>query len=333
MTAKGADPVGSPIAAGSATPGMSGRALGSRRLGAVELTDVEVVAEGLAFPEGPVAMTDGSVVVVEIAGGALTRIDPDGTRSTIAHTGGGPNGAAIGPDGALYVCNNGGLGALAPRRAAGIQRVDPVTGEVDVVYAACDGVPLGAPNDLVFEASGDFWFTDLALGAVFHAAADGSSIRRAASDLPEANGIGLSPDGSTVYVALTGRRQLVRRRIVGPGELESTPGYDIRALLARGGLDPSSLVAGLPGAQELDSLAVEADGRICVATLVVGAITVFSPDGSTEQITLPEALADPVVTNLCFGGDDRRTVWITASSTGRLLKVRWPRPGLRLAFD
>jgi gluconolactonase len=67
----------------------------------------EVLAEDLAFPEGPVVMPDGSVIVVEIRGGRLTRIWGDGRKEVVAETGGGPNGAAIGPDGALYVCNNG----------------------------------------------------------------------------------------------------------------------------------------------------------------------------------------------------------------------------------
>ena len=63
---------------------------------------MEVIAEGLAFPEGPIAMPDGSVVLVELAGGRLTRVGTDGTISVIADLGGGPNGAAIGPDGYVY---------------------------------------------------------------------------------------------------------------------------------------------------------------------------------------------------------------------------------------
>ncbi len=100
-----------------------------------------IVAEGLEFPEGPIAMDDGSVIFVEIKAGKLTRLAPDGTLSTVATTGGGPNGAAIGPDGAIYVCNNGGFawyeqdGLLLPGNAADdyttgrIERVDIATGE------------------------------------------------------------------------------------------------------------------------------------------------------------------------------------------------------------
>ena len=70
---------------------------------------MEEIASGLEFPEGPIAMDDGSVILVEIKRGTLTRVQPDGSTEIIAELGGGPNGAAIGPDGAVYVCNNGGF--------------------------------------------------------------------------------------------------------------------------------------------------------------------------------------------------------------------------------
>src|SRR5690606_22082242 len=72
--------------------------------------DFKVVAEGLMFPEGPVALDDGSIAVVEIAGQALTRTWGDGRKECIAKLSGGPNGAALGPGGFVYVCNNGGMG-------------------------------------------------------------------------------------------------------------------------------------------------------------------------------------------------------------------------------
>ena len=70
--------------------------------------DIELVAEGFRFPEGPIAMADGTVILTEIAEGRLTRVHPDGRKETLVETGGGPNGAAIGPDGAIYITNNGG---------------------------------------------------------------------------------------------------------------------------------------------------------------------------------------------------------------------------------
>ena len=107
--------------------------------------EIEILATGLQFPEGPVALADGSILVVEIASGTLTRVNPDGSTTTIAECGGGPNGAAVGPDGALYVCNNGGqdftrngdrlfnslVNQPANYTGGSIQRVELATGTVD----------------------------------------------------------------------------------------------------------------------------------------------------------------------------------------------------------
>src|SRR5438309_9371466 len=72
-------------------------------------TGRRIVTSGLRFPEGPVAMEDGSVLVVEMRGKTLTRVQPNGEKEVVAELGGGPNGAAIGPDGRCYICNNGGF--------------------------------------------------------------------------------------------------------------------------------------------------------------------------------------------------------------------------------
>uniref|UniRef100_UPI003A8FCB2B SMP-30/gluconolactonase/LRE family protein n=1 Tax=Hoeflea sp. TaxID=1940281 RepID=UPI003A8FCB2B len=113
----------------------------------------EVLAENLGFPEGPVVMPDGSIVVTEIAKGCLTRVTEDGASSKLADTGGGPNGAALGPDGMLYVCNNGGFswntdaglkpdGRAEDNAGGSIQKVDPGTGKVETLYTACSGINL-----------------------------------------------------------------------------------------------------------------------------------------------------------------------------------------------
>jgi gluconolactonase len=175
------------------------------------MNEIEVIAEGLAFPEGPVIMADGSVIVVEIMAGRVTRCWK-GRSETICEPGGGPNGAAIGPDGALYVCNNGGLGhAGGPTQPGRIERVDLATGKVDVVYDTCDGKPLSAPNDLMFDCDGQMWFTDLGkmhedtkdMGGLYCASPDGSRIVRIKARAFSYNGVGISPDMTTVYAADT----------------------------------------------------------------------------------------------------------------------------------
>ena len=81
--------------------------------------------------------------------------------------------------------------------------------------------------------------------------------------------------------------------------------------------------------QLLDSLAVDSDGNVVVGTLVNGGLTVISPDGSSaEHVPFP----DPMVTNVCFGGDDLRTAYVTCSATGKLVSMPWPRPGLKLNY-
>ena len=300
--------------------------------------EFRTITEGLEFPEGPVALADGSVLLVEIAAGALTRVAPDGTKTVIARTGGGPNGAAIGPDGKCYVCNNGGFewhreaGRVRPLVQAKdysggrIERVHLQTGTVEVLYRTCRDIPLKGPNDLVFDAHGGIYFTDLGkrrardmdVGAIYYAKADGSFITEVAHPMMTPNGIGLSPDGNTLYVAETEAARLWAFPIEAPGVVRKEPWPS-----PHGG----RLVAGMGGYQRFDSLAVQADGRICVATLVNGGITVISPDGRhVEHHPFP----DPMTTNICFGGPELKTAYITLSWTGRLVAVDWPSPGLRL---
>lgn len=298
-----------------------------------ELPAPRVIAEGLSFPEGPVALSDESVLVVEMRRGTISCCGRDGSVSVVADVGGGPNGAAIGPDGHLYVCNNGGRSSQSARQPS-IQVVDLDTGRFWDLYVECDGIPFGSPNDLVFDETGNFWFTDLRGNSIYYASPDGRSVERALERVANPNGVGLAPDGSSLYWAQTHTRQVMRRRLLAPGKLRPSPGYGINALLETGSVDPDSLVVGLPGGQELDSLAVEADGSVCVGTLVDSGITVVDPSGGVrEKYVLPPDLADGAVTNICFGGSDMCTAYLTLSVTGRLVECRWPRPGLPLCFN
>lgn len=274
---------------------------------------MEIVAEGLAFPEGPVVMADGSVIVVELAAGRITRCW-NGRTETICAIGGGPNGAAIGPDGALYVCNNGGLDPVKFQnaRAAGhegrVERVNLATGRFERIYDSCEGIALEAPNDIIFDADGRIWFTDLGkthdgirtASGLFSALPEGSSIAAINRHAVSYNGVGLSPDGAHVYVADTHQGRLWRY---------------YRAVETQ----RPTWVATAPGPVGFDSLAVTAAGNVCVATLYGGGISTITPQAD--------------VTNIAFGGEDMRDAWITLSSTGRLVKTRWSEPGLKLNFN
>ncbi|MDB5861195.1 MAG: hypothetical protein JWQ76_4884 [Ramlibacter sp.] len=301
----------------------------------------ESVTTGLGFPEGPVVLRDGSVLVVEIEQRCLTRVHPNGDKERVAQTGGGPNGAAVGPDGAIYICNNGGFewirepGLLRPGgqpqdyRGGSIQRVDLRTGKVDTLYTECRGHKLHGPNDLVFDRHGGFYFTcngkrrerEVDRGGVYYALPDGSRIEEVIFPIPFPNGVGLSPAEDVLYVAETETGRLWSFVIEAPGQLRKL-GYPSPS----GG----TYVWGSAHYQRLDSLKVEADGRICVATLIRGGLSSVRPDGSGEEYV---SLPDRTTTNLCFGGDDMRDVWVTQSATGGLVKMRWPRAGLKLNFN
>jgi gluconolactonase len=334
-------------------------------------SDFRVICSGLKYPEGPVALPNGDVILCELAGGTLTRVSAQGTASVIATLGGSPNGAAVGPDGRIYVCNSGGFSfiyagakgiALEPYDGAlcvagnqppsytggSIQRVDLKTGQVETLYstfpsgAAGTTLPLRGPDDLVFDTSGGFWFTDWGKArdrdrdttGVYYAKADGSSIAEAIFPLNAPNGIGLSPDGGRLYVAHTYNRRVMFWDLSGPGRIAPTGDAFDHAHL---------LTARIPGQGILDSMAVDSEGNVHVATLLPqgnvfasnGGITVISPEGKVlDFIELAVGgIFDPLPSNICFGGPDYRTAFITLGGSGRLVACEMRVAGLRHAYE
>lgn len=295
-----------------------------------------ILATGLEFPEGPVCDRDGSVYMVEIRGGRVRKIAPNGATSVFAQTGGGPNGAARGPDGALYVTNNGGfawkntrpVGPAADYETARIERID-AQGNVQRLYDSCDGIRLSAINDLVFDEQGNFYFTDpihrdpqrpepmgaptYRQGHVFYASPDGKFIRRVATNLQHPNGIGLTPDGKTLLVAQTFASDLLAFPILSPGEVGE------KRLFGR-----------LPEGYFPDGFCLDEEGFVLVAAPMGGGIVVFDPQGAVVEVIPSE---DKMVTNIAFGGPDFSTLYVTESGLGRVVTFEWKRKGLVLFPD
>lgn len=303
----------------------------------------EIVSD-LGFLEGPVMLDDGRLVVTDVEHGTLIVVDVgSGSTETLSTPGGGPNGAALGPDGALYICNNGGMAFAShnglkvgdptsvPRSVvpAGIQRVT-LDGEFTPLYTECDGRPLLRPNDIVFDAYGGFYFTDIGraegrlvdLGGLYYAKADGSAIvelvhnSRPQLPLTQPNGVGLSPDGTVVHVAETGPCRISSWDVVAPGQLAATP----------------SRISHGPSGAMFDSLAIDANGKIYVATLDMGGISVLSPQGEMlDFIALP--LYDSHVTNICFGGPKLDVAYVTSAGRGAVWEITGLSTGLRLNYS
>lgn len=309
---------------------------------------MKVLAEGLRFPEGPVLLRDGSgVAVVELESGSITAVGFDGQKRQIAQVSGSPNGLAWGPDGMLYLCNNGGLNWVEKDgllRASGqaddysggrIERINPDTGEATRLYDRVADYRLSGPNDIAFPPAGSpgdggFWFTDIGkhrardrdLGGVYYATIDGQEIVEVAFPVPGgANGIGFSPDGHILYVAETDSARIWAWTVEGPGKLQKEPWPS-----PHGG----RMICDVPGYTRLDSLAVTANGNIAVAALYRSTITTISPGGEIlDEVSVPDAMP----TNICFGGPDMKSAYITLSTTGRLIEIPWREAGEQLPYD
>jgi gluconolactonase len=298
---------------------------------------VRRLADGLAFPEGPVIGSDGSVTVSEMAAGRIVRVRPGGDRGTVADVGGGPNGLAVLDDGRLVVCQSGGstwgrgpwprpgpgsvdiFRPVGPADQPSVPAVIAVEGSgrlrtlaTTFVTASGKELALSRPSDVAPDGSGGFWMTDLGatsgrtrhLTGLLHGTPEGT-LTEVVHPLEMPNGVAVAPDFRTVYVSETRTRRVWAFEVAAPGRIGA-----------------ASALATVPAGGPMryggaDGICVDPEGRIVVATLGTGGVTAFAPDGSLLGALV---LEDPLTTNAAVSADGRWLV-VTLGSTGRLVAI------------
>jgi gluconolactonase len=274
----------------------------------VESEQVERLAAGFQFTEGPLWRSDGSLLFQDIKAERTYRLDPDGSVQLVREQTGAANGQTFGPGGSIVFCEQNG------RR---VSRFDPTDGHVEPIVETWYGARLNSPNDVVSRSDGLIYFTDPAYGVapaqrslhfqgvfVFDPSFHGpAALRLVADDFEKPNGLAFSPDEQTLYVCDTGRYHIRGFDVEPDGSLR----VGSSRVFAK--LDP-----GQPGGP--DGMKVDRAGRIYVAVAL--GIWVFEPDGRLLGI-----LSMPVrPSNLAWCDPDARGLAITAVDAVYRVRLR-----------
>ena len=268
---------------------------------------VTVLISGYDSPEGPAFDRDGNLYFVNWLSSSIVKLTLDGVASESFNTGGIPAGLAFHRDGSLYVADEG-------DEIHGILRI--ADGQATILVNEYEGKPLNGANDLVFDRDGVLYFSDPwrssranPIGGFYRLFPDGA-LAQIDTGLAFPNGVALSADGSTAYLAETGLHRILRY-----------------AIGANGAIGMREEFAQLPGGEGPDGMAFDEAGNLYVAHYGGGKVAIFGPQGDlVDEIRVPGAN----VTNVAFGGPDRRRLVITDVETASLYETRVDVPGLAL---
>lgn len=274
-------------------------------------TRIELVKDGFKGTEGPIAAPDGSVLFAENQNARIIRIAPDGSTSVFLDGSNGANALAYAPNGDLVAVQT-----ADPR----VEVILPASNARTLAAKVDGGLGFGRPNDLVVDRKGNVYFTDSGPGANANPQPDPAktakpavyritpefSVERLANDIQRPNGIQLSPDEKTLYVANTAGEYVLA--------------FDIGA---GGKLGPKREFAKLEGFRQTDSgpssgadgLAVDGEGRLYVASNA--GVQVFSSQGEAlGVIPLPKRPQ-----NLAFAGPDKKQLYVVGSGSAWRIPV------------
>jgi len=268
------------------------------------------VAVGLGALEGPLWTRHGSLVVTSLSRGVLYEVGDDGPR-LFAETGGGPNGLAEGPDGSIWVAQNGGT----PRASSSQRKVTPGIQRVrnglveDLITSGLD-----APNDCIFAPDGRLWFTDPRGGGSSAGPTPGRVCALDTNTLDlevlvdgplYPNGLAFGSDPDDFYLAETSTGRVLNARRTSDG----ISGFEVFAQLPEGAPD---------------GMVLDRSGNLLVAASRANAVFVFDSGGTLiDRIDVGQD--EPVmVSNLCLGGPDGDTLFITVFKGGRVFSCHWP---------
>jgi gluconolactonase len=271
-------------------------------------TPIVLIKEGLQGTEGPIALPDGSVAFTEGQINQITRIAPDNSTSPYLQNSGGANGLAFNTGGELIavVTTKPGIAVLAP---ADKERV---------LVDQFEGAPLNRPNDLVVDKRGGVYFTDPGARpeagkpapqtAVYYLPPKGA-LERLATDVERPNGIQLSPDEKTLYVANTFGDHILAYDINKDGSVGKRRNF---AKLEGVTQTETGIASGA------DGLAIDAKGRLYVAS--AAGVQVFDSKGTPlGTIPLPKAPQ-----NLAFAGEGKRTLYVVGRGAAYKIAVLTP---------